>query len=123
MGARPPILRTSAARGIRSGHMSKPAKSPTGQRSVRQASSAQLTTVIDQAVNTLRAGIMQRDLRPGQKLLESDLSRDLGISRASLREALRALEADRLIELVPNRGPFVSRLGPREVEEIHDVWA
>jgi DNA-binding GntR family transcriptional regulator len=40
-----------------------------------------------------------------------------------LREALRLLETARLVELIPNRGPFVTRLGMRELAEIHDVWA
>lgn len=66
---------------------------------------------------------MTGELRPGQKLVEADLCNSLGISRASLREALRALESERLIELVPNRGPSVSRLGYQEVEAIHEVWA
>lgn len=87
------------------------------------ASSAQPVTVIEQSVRRLRSAIMQGDLRPGQKLVEADLCDDLNISRASLREALRALEAERLIELMPNRGPFVAKLGSKEVEELHDVWA
>jgi DNA-binding GntR family transcriptional regulator len=80
-------------------------------------------SVIDHAVKRLRGAIMVGDLRPGQKLIEADLCRELNISRASLREALRALEAERLIELVPNRGPSVARLGTKEIEDIHDLWA
>lgn len=80
-------------------------------------------TVIRQSVTHLRAAIMLGDLRPGQKIVEGDLSREMGISRASLREALRALEGERLVEIVPNRGPSVARLGWREIEEIHDVWS
>ena len=80
-------------------------------------------TVIRQSVVRLRAAIMLGDLRPGQKLIEADLCREMSISRASLREALRALEGERLVELVPNRGPSVAKLGWREIEEIHDVWS
>ncbi len=80
-------------------------------------------SVIENAVRRLRGAIMTGDLRPGQKLIEADLCRDLDISRASLREALRALEAERLIELVPNRGPSVAKLGLKEIEDIHDLWA
>ena len=82
-----------------------------------------LTTVIDQAVTRLRKMIMVGELRPGQKLIEADLCRDLSISRASIREALRIMEKERLIELIPNRGPFVAKLGWKEIEDIHDVWA
>lgn len=66
---------------------------------------------------------MVGDLRPGQKLIETDLCQELGVSRASLREALRALESERLVDLVPNRGPSVAKLGEKEIEEIHVVWA
>lgn len=86
-------------------------------------SSSRTPGVIETAVRNLRGAIMRGDLRPGQKLVEADLCRDLAISRASLREALRALEAERLIELVPNRGPSVAKLGTKEIEDIHDLWA
>ncbi len=65
---------------------------------------AQLPSVIDQAVGRLRKMIMLGELRPGQKLVEADLCRDLAVSRASIREALRIMEKERLIELIPNRG-------------------
>jgi DNA-binding GntR family transcriptional regulator len=80
-------------------------------------------TIIERAVCQMRNAIMQGELRPGQKLIEAELCRTLDISRASLREALRALESERLVELVPNRGPSVARLGHQEVESIHEVWA
>lgn len=80
-------------------------------------------TIIEQAVCKLRNAIMQGELRPGQKLIEAELCRTLDISRASLREALRTLETERLIELVPNRGPSVAKLGYDDVEAIHEVWA
>jgi DNA-binding GntR family transcriptional regulator len=83
----------------------------------------QLTRVIEGAVSHLRKMIMTGQLRPGQKLVEADLCRDLEISRASIREALRVMEKQRLIELIPNRGPFVAKLGWKEIQDIHDVWA
>lgn len=66
---------------------------------------------------------MQGHLAPGQKLVEAQLAAALDISRPSLREALRTLQAERLVELIPNRGAFVAKLGPDEVEQIHEVWA
>jgi len=81
------------------------------------------STVIEQAVRRLRDAIMLGELQPGQKLVEADLCRELKISRPSLREALRILEAERLIEIIPNRGPSVAKLGWQEIEAIHDVWS
>jgi DNA-binding GntR family transcriptional regulator len=66
---------------------------------------------------------MAGELQPGQKLIEANLCEAMAVSRPSLREALRVLKAEGLIELFPNRGPSVARLGEREIEEIHDVWA
>jgi DNA-binding GntR family transcriptional regulator len=79
--------------------------------------------IIERAVSRLRNAIMSGELRPGQKLVEAELCRTLDVSRASIREALRALEVEKLVELIPNRGPSVSRLGYQEVEAIHEVWA
>src|SRR5665213_4610371 len=80
-------------------------------------------TVIEQSMINLRGMIMSGELQPGQKLVEAALCLSLGVSRASLREALRIMERERLIELIPNRGPSVAKLGWQEIEEIHDVWA
>lgn len=85
--------------------------------------SGRLMTVIGNSVNRLRNSIMQGELRPGQKLIEADVCRQMQISRASLREVLRILETERLIEMIPNRGPSVAKLGWEEIVEIHDVWA
>lgn len=84
---------------------------------------ASLPPVIGQAVARLRKMIMTGELRPGQKLVEVNLCRDLDISRPSLREALRVMEKQHLVDLIPNRGPFVAKLGWKEIEDIHDVWA
>ncbi len=101
--------------------MPKPAKTARTEDPVPQMAS--LPPVIGQAVARLRKMIMTGQLRPGQKLVEVSLCRDLDISRPSLREALRVMEKQRLVELIPNRGPFVAKLGWKEIEDIHDVWA
>jgi DNA-binding GntR family transcriptional regulator len=87
------------------------------------ASKRNQNTVIYDCVERLRNAIMAGELRPGQKLIEANLCATMAVSRPSLREALRVLAADGLIALFPNRGPSVARLGEREIEDIHDVWA
>lgn len=79
-------------------------------------------SLVGEAVRKVRIEIMTGRLRPGQKLVEAELVASLGISRASVREVLRALQGERLIELVPNRGPSVASLGPVEIDEIEQVW-
>ncbi len=81
------------------------------------------TTRIEQSAWILRDKIMRGALRPGDRLVEQQAAAALSISRASLREVLRMLEAERLIELAPNRGYSVARLDAADVADIHKVWA
>jgi DNA-binding GntR family transcriptional regulator len=80
-------------------------------------------SVQQQAVETLRAGILSGFFKPGDRLVEVDLCARLGISRPSLREALRSLESEGLIEIIPNRGPQVPVLTWAQAEEIYRVRA
>ena len=73
------------------------------------------------AVEKLRHAILSGVFMPGNRLVEADLCNSLGVSRPLLREALRSLQAERLIDIVPNRGPQVPRLSWREAEEIYEV--
>src|SRR3981189_3719273 len=56
----------------------------------------------------LREAIMSGTFKPGQRLVERELCEMTGVSRPSIREALRLLEADCLVKTVPHRGPVVS---------------
>lgn len=78
-------------------------------------------TIQSLAVERLRSLIVTGDFAPGAKLVEADLCQLLGISRPSLREALRTLEGERLVTIVPNRGPHVSMLTWEEAEQIYQV--
>ena len=59
------------------------------------------------AVTALRTALFDGELSPGQRLVESDLAEQLGVSRASVRAALMDLTADGLVERIPNRGARV----------------
>jgi len=78
-------------------------------------------TVQQELVEKLRHAILSGIFLPGNRLVESDLCNSFGVSRPSLREALRRLQAERLIEIVPNRGPQVPVLSWRDAEEIYEV--
>ena len=67
----------------------------------------------------LRDAITSGLLRPGEKLKERELCERLAISRPSLREALRSLEAEHLIVNIPNKGPEVARLTLREAKDLY----
>jgi len=80
-------------------------------------------STVDAVAAKIRNQIMRGQLRPGEKLVEGDLCQKFELSRPSLREVLRVLASEKLIELIQNRGPSVATLGQSDVEEIHDVWA
>lgn len=80
-------------------------------------------TVGVQVAEKLRHAILSGHFRPGQRLVESELCRAMGVSRSSLREAVRQLAGERLVEIVPNRGPAVAEIGWEEAAQIYHARA
>jgi DNA-binding GntR family transcriptional regulator len=74
-----------------------------------------------EATARLRDMIVQGEIAPGARLNERVLCQQLGISRTPLREALKVLAAEGLVELLPNRGAVVTQLTLRAVQEIFEV--
>jgi len=81
------------------------------------------STVRNQAVEKLRTAILAGHLQPGQRLVERDLCDRLGVSRTSIREALRLLEGEKLIFAQAHKGPCVAVLSGDEAEQIYQVRA
>ncbi|MYN14252.1 FCD domain-containing protein [Pusillimonas sp. TS35] len=77
--------------------------------------------VRQQLVHQLRAAITEGRFKPGERLVERELCERFGVSRPSIREALRQLEAECLIDIVPNRGPSVRVISAEEVLELWEV--
>lgn len=75
--------------------------------------------IANQVYEAVREAIFRGDMQPGSHLSEVDLSEQLGVSRAPVREALLQLEAEGIVELVPNKGAFVRGLSDIEVQEIY----
>ena len=71
----------------------------------------------------LRQRIVEGQLAPGAKLNERELSEQLKVSRTPLREAIRMLAAEGLVELLPNRGAAVLQLSERDVSDTFEVIA
>lgn len=80
-------------------------------------------TVQAQTASKLRDAILSGIFRPGDRLIEADLCQRMGVSRTSIREALRSLEAERLVTIIPNRGPSVTEITWDEAQEIYDARA
>ena len=74
-----------------------------------------------QVVDTLRNAIMEGVWLPGHKLGERELCEQTGVSRTLIREALRQLESERLVEAIPNRGLFVAKVSAADAEDLYRV--
>lgn len=73
--------------------------------------------------DVLENDIVLGSFAPGQRLDEASLTERFGVSRTPVREALQQLAAIGLVEMVPNRGAFVARIGLAELVEMFEVMA
>jgi len=71
--------------------------------------------------NELREDILHNKLGPGYRLVENDLTRRFGVSRGPVREALRRLAGEGLIEHIPNRGGMVCQHSDAEARELFEI--
>lgn len=65
--------------------------------------------------------IIQFELKPGERIVEARLAEEMGVSRSPVREALRILEKDRLVELIPRRGARVTELTESYILNLSDI--
>jgi len=80
-------------------------------------------TLRQRVEEAVRNAIMSGLYRPGDRLVERELCEDLGVSRASLREAMRRLEAEKLVEIIPHKGPMVAVITAEEARQIYALRA
>lgn len=81
----------------------------------------QAAPIREQVVSNLRTAIISGQFEPGDRLIERELCELMSVSRTSIREALRQLETEGLVENVPNRGMIVGTLSRSEAEDIYQV--
>jgi DNA-binding GntR family transcriptional regulator len=79
------------------------------------------TTLRQLALDKLRGAIMQFHFAPGERLTERRLCEELGVSRTVVREVLRHLETEGLVETTLHRGPAVAVLDPAIIEQIYEL--
>ena len=73
------------------------------------------------AYKEIRARLLSGEFKPGQKLSESDLSEDCGVSRTPVREALRRLALEYFVRIEPNRGAFVIDWSREDIEDMFEM--
>jgi DNA-binding GntR family transcriptional regulator len=78
-------------------------------------------TVSEQVHSFIQHALLSGQLNPGDRLAEGELAAELGISRTPIREALRQLESDGLVVVLPHRGTFVRTLDPRRGRQLYEA--
>lgn len=86
-----------------------------------QADFVRPPTLTAMVAASIREAVLRGDLSPGQRLLESALSKEYEVSRGTIREALRSLQIEGLIRIVPHRGAIVDTLTSRKVREAYSL--
>lgn len=81
------------------------------------------TTLKELALDKMRTAILGFRFQPGERLVERRLAELLGVSRTVVREVLRHLEAEGLVETLPYQGPAVARLDADTVDQIYELRA
>ena len=75
----------------------------------------------DVVFNTLRKAILTGHLKPGERLMEVHLANRLGVSRTPIREAIRKLELEGLVIMIPRRGAEVARITEKNLSDVLEV--
>ena len=75
----------------------------------------------DVVFNTLRQAILRGELKPGERLMEIQLANKLGVSRTPIREALRKLELEGLVNMVPRTGAEVADITEKSLRDVLEV--
>jgi DNA-binding GntR family transcriptional regulator len=82
-----------------------------------------MARAVEQAYRWIHDGITRGDLAAGSHLGEEELADQIGVSRTPIREAIRRLASEGLVEFVPNRGAHVAAWTDRDLAEIFDLRA
>lgn len=75
----------------------------------------------DVVFNTLRQAILKGELEPGERLMEIQLAERLGVSRTPIREAIRKLELEGLVLMIPRKGAEVARISEKSLRDVLEI--
>lgn len=77
----------------------------------------------DLVFNALRDSILKGELTPGERLLENKLAERMGVSRTPIREAIRKLELEGLVTMIPRKGAEVAKITKKDIKDVLEVRA
>ncbi len=86
-----------------------------------QMSADEYLPLRDVVFNTLREAILKGDLQPGERLMEITLANKLGVSRTPVREAIRKLELEGLVIMIPRKGAQVAKITESDLNDVLEV--
>ncbi|NLK98306.1 GntR family transcriptional regulator [Defluviitalea saccharophila] len=75
----------------------------------------------DVVFNALRKAILSGDLKPGERLMEKQLAEKMGVSRTPVREAIRKLELEGFVVMVPRKGAQVAEITEKDIQDVLEV--
>ena len=75
----------------------------------------------DVVFNTLRQAIITGEFAPGERLMEISLANRLGVSRTPVREAIRKLELEGLVIMIPRKGAQVARITEKNLRDVIEI--
>lgn len=75
----------------------------------------------DVVFENLREAILNAKLTPGQRLMEVQLAETLGVSRTPIREAIRKLELEGLVVMIPRKGAYVADMSIKDISEVLEI--
>lgn len=81
----------------------------------------QKQNISEELVKYIKHQIITGELNPGDRIVETKLARELGVSQTPVREAIRHLHGEGILTIVPNKGPLVRTLDSKDVFEIYSI--
>lgn len=77
----------------------------------------------DLVFESLKEAILLQQLHPGERLIELELAEELGVSRTPVREAIRRLEQEGLVVMLPRKGAYVAGISLKDIHEVYEIRA
>ncbi|MHB1065833.1 MAG: GntR family transcriptional regulator [Candidatus Nanopelagicales bacterium] len=100
---------------------SSPTPGPTDSPSIERAGVRGASTSAEWITPQIRTLILNAAIRPGERINVKGLEKRFGVSHIPIREALRQLEAEGLVTLLPQRGAIAARVSTEELEDVYDL--
>jgi len=75
----------------------------------------------DDIAKDIKNAIIKGEINPGERIIESQIAKEMGVSRSPLREAIQKLEKEKILFIIPYKGIYVNILRKKEIEDIYNL--